>query len=539
MVELIDFLSTSNTVSAVGHTLFLFTNIINFVYLILYDWYLHRRWSRNILSQIMTVGVIAQMVSCVASISRYNMDDEYQKMWSWIGATALHIGLTAMNICSVYLFFNINHKLYIYPVVSGVVAIAVAVTIAEFALWDFLLFLPGRIFLLMSALWQIAAIVSALIAHRKHKVPGIVPYDEMKRQFVISFLAQCVGIGCVLSGMPILQYPGTGIFYLNFVALAVSVGTMDFMPYEQLRPIQYATTKTEDELDIGVSEQTNMESEDVERGNGWKVALWPIRRHQVVQTEHGGIERHIVIAPEAFRMWFYFGFLIYVAIAISVSLTYSELDLNDNPILNRFGNNNICIFFDFPPFSHFATTLWLPQVFTLLTWEWFDHGRVYADYLAKTISAIAYYAYTVLTIYESLAICFFAQITATSPMENMYLHSIPWIFVTFALWTMAFKRLLYFDKLNVFDKNGVGWMSYLGWIYLVLLAVSVIIKNGCNIPNLFEAYLFKRDGLEWTATLTAWNDRVFLVLVIVCPMIIYFTFSKDLPTVKLVHLISR
>ena len=338
---------------------------------------------------------------------------------------------------------------------------------------------------------------------------------------------------------------------LCICSLGSSVGTMDFMPYVHSDEADLANIvedktlgiedagaqETESMTVFDASEIAQMKKDEIERVSKWKVALWPIRLHRVMRTEHGAIERQIVIAPEAFRMWFYFGFIIYTMIAISVSLTWSELKLDDNPILNRFGNNNLCIFFDFPPFSHFATTLWLPQVFTLLAWEWFDHGRVYGDYLAKSISSGIYYAYTALTIFESLAICFFAQITATSPFENMYLHSMPWVIVTFALWTIAFKRFLYFEKEHVFNKDGGRWL-YLGWIYIVLLAITVIIKNSCNIPNLFEAYLWKRDGLEWTANLSALNDRVFLVLVLVCPMVIYFTFSEDMPTVKLAHYIA-
>lgn len=240
-------------------------------------------------------------------------------------------------------------------------------------------------------------------------------------------------------------------------------------------------------------------------------------------------------------MWFYFGLLIYTMIAIIVTLTWTDLDFNDNPVINRFGNNNICIFFDLAPFSDFGAALWLPQVFTLLAWEWLDHGRVYGDYLANKISCKIYCSYTAVTIFESLAICFFTQITATTPFENIYLHTIPWITLTFALWTIAFKRFLYFEKFQ-FHRNGVlnpQIMSCLGWLYIVLMLITVIIKNSCNIPNLFEAYLWKRDGLEWTATLSSVNDKVYVVLVLFCPMAFYFVFAKDLPSVKMVHLISK
>ena len=254
MVELVDFLSedapetpATNTVSVVGHTIFLFTNVVNFIYLIFFEGFIHRRWSRNVLSQIMTFGVVAQMVSCVASISRHNMDDEYQKTLSWIGATALHIGLTTMNICSVFLFFNINYKKYIFPISAVAVVICIVVTIIEFVFWDSYLFWPGRILLLLSAFWQTVSIISAFVAHRKHKLRGTVADDAIGRQLVFAVFLQCFATGCVVSGLPILKYPGTGIYYFNFVALGLSIGTMDFMPHDQREHITYAATSGDEE----------------------------------------------------------------------------------------------------------------------------------------------------------------------------------------------------------------------------------------------------------------------------------------------------
>lgn len=270
---------------------------------------------------------------------------------------------------------------------------------------------------------------------------------------------------------------------------------------------------------------------------GWKVTLWPILRHKVIHSKDGGFKREVVIIPEAFRMWFYIGFMIFLIIAVSVSLIWSELDTDDNPILNRFGNNNLCIYFDYPPFSTFAITLWLPQVFTLLAWEWFDHARVYGDYKAQKISSKSYYAYTACTIFESLANCFFAQALATSPMENMYMHVTPWIMFVFALWTIAFKRILYMRNRD-WMKTGRCDHSKILSFYIVLLAIAAIIKNGLNMANLFwQAELWKRHGLEWTSSLATWNDRLYVLLVIVCPVVFYFRNSKHLPTVKLIQVI--
>ena len=225
MAVLIEFLSSTSMrayLYLIGHIIFFFTNFLNFFYLMLYELFITGRWRRNIIFQLMTIAVVAQMISCVTSIARWNIDDEYNKTLSWMGNTATHIAQIPLNICAVYLFFNVNYKKYMMPAVIVAVCISVSATIMTYVFWDSLLFLPSKVLFLSSGLWQIAAIISALGAHRKGKLHGPVAHDVMTRQFTVSIVVHCTVIACLLSGRPLFVYGSSGLFWMNYVALGMS-----------------------------------------------------------------------------------------------------------------------------------------------------------------------------------------------------------------------------------------------------------------------------------------------------------------------------
>lgn len=261
----------------------------------------------------------------------------------------------------------------------------------------------------------------------------------------------------------------------------------------------------------------------------------PITSREVVM-KNGDAETHLTIVPEAFRMLFYFGFIVFSLIAFTVSMLFSELDVNDNPILDRFGANNICIFYDYPPFTYFSSSLWVFNVIMLLLYEYFDLYRVYdAMQDGQGISKTFYNIYRMSTIFECASIIFFIQITATSPFENMYFHAGPFVILLYGLWAMAFKKHIYFNKIGLFEDYP-GYVHVLGYVYVFLYLACIITKSCTTVPNLFHAELWKQPGLEWTSPVSAFNDRLYLVMVIICPMIIYFTIigDSDVQAIKLV-----
>ena len=162
---------------------------------------------------------------------------------------------------------------------------------------------------------------------------------------------------------------------------------------------------------------------------------------------------------------------------------FADIPYDDNVFIEYFNGLSICIFFDYPPFGYFGALMWMPQIINLLIYEVLDILRVYDCYLdgqvnkgntknIKTITKKFFHWYLVSTIFEMLAFIGFIQTMATSPLENWRVHSVPYLIMTYGLWTMAFKRFLY---LRATGKLEEAWSTadkcpqlkrYAGWVYV-------------------------------------------------------------------------
>ena len=260
-----------------------------------------------------------------------------------------------------------------------------------------------------------------------------------------------------------------------------------------------------------------------------KLILSPIQKHETIVNGNNA-KTVIHISPEAFRMLFYIGFIIFTAIAMVTTILFSEeFDINDNVLKDRYGAVSICIFYDFPPFSHFGATLWLPNVFLIDIYLIFDLFRVHDAFHEGQLGNCFYRCYCVVTMFELFAFSFFLQITATDPIESMYWHSIPYVLFMFAQWTLAFKHVVWFLKTGVILKYS-RCTFYTGCIYMILMFITIFGQILYIVPNLFEAETWKINGLGWTPTYMGYSLRVYTFLTMIAPLFIYYFLAKEIET---------
>ena len=286
---------------------------------------------------------------------------------------------------------------------------------------------------------------------------------------------------------------------------------------------------------------------------------------------------YFTVVPEAVRTYFYIFFWALSGTGIAVTFFYKKFVthtwkdyINSNPILNQFGDNNICIYFDDPPFTYFGAAFFCIVIVTIFVYFVFDVVRVYFTYKQKKFSKLTTKFvtwYAGMSIYEFLSVLYFVQIFATQPtrmcvrnkilwscifvfvgcfcfqfcfglgflvflddIENMYFHVFPFVNLQIAIWFLGFSHYLYFLKTDVISK-GSKYYS-LGIAYLIAMGITIIIKLSLDVPNLFKAYIFKQPGLGWTATLGQVNDGFFMLWVTVCPVFIYLLFVDKLDHIK-------
>ena len=267
--------------------------------------------------------------------------------------------------------------------------------------------------------------------------------------------------------------------------------------------------------------------------------LWkPIKFLPTEIRPDGDCISHIIILPEAFRMWFYLLFIVYSGLAYIITITYVDLDYENNIIIDTFGSNNICLYYDYPPFNYFGTTLWFFVSAPLLLYLIFDLMRIYDGYLDDSLLITKEFAiyYCISTIYEILACIFFFQITATSPFENMAFHAVPYVFFSVQFFTTSLKRFLYFDKVKIFDeyKKHYGKVfRVLFLLYVSLLGASAIFRLFTALPNALGAQIFKIEGFEWTNPASTVNSYLLLILVFIVAPVMYFFVVPYLEPVKI------
>ena len=105
----------------------------------------------------------------------------------------------------------------------------------------------------------------------------------------------------------------------------------------------------------------------------------PIRRWETVRKDDGDAETHFEVFPESFRMCFTVYFICFFLLATLITTQFGAIDLDDNPVVNRFGYLNLSVMFSDPPFTYFAFTLWFPAQIMLLSFEVF---MVYCSFIA-------------------------------------------------------------------------------------------------------------------------------------------------------------
>ena len=262
-----------------------------------------------------------------------------------------------------------------------------------------------------------------------------------------------------------------------------------------------------------------------------KLLFSPIRASKIRRNSSGDVEIDFEIFPEAFRMLTYLYLIFFMALGTIITILFADTDFTDNPIINRFGENNICIMFDDPPFSLFGSTLWYPATILWLSFELFDYIRVYDHYIDDDptyhdqypITKGFWIYYTVSTVMESLCSITFAQVFATSPVEHMYMHSWAYMGLMFCLWLLVLKRYLYLKC--------VGLQTKLHTIFVVVCSITTIINYGIIIPNLYHARLW--ESYPWTSPLVTVNNRLYIVLHAFVPMVIYGFVGNELDTVLL------
>eukprot|EP01084_Bolivina_argentea_P242052 406169_1 len=236
----------------------------------------------------------------------------------------------------------------------------------------------------------------------------------------------------------------------------------------------------------------------------------------------------VTIVPESLRAYFYVEFWIFSLIGVILTKGFStEFNPDDNIILNTFGNNNICVYYDDPPFSYIAAALFTPILLTGAVYIFVDINRVYfcmKDPSQPQITPRVYSYYKGTSIFIVVSFCYFVQVF-------VYVHWFPFGVLQWALFLLGIQHYIFMLKTKVISKDTNNY--WIGIVYLVSMGIVVLCKFFLDLVNLFGGELWVHWG-EWVKTFAHAIDILFMIIITICPIFIYFVFVTELDHVKFV-----
>ena len=233
----------------------------------------------------------------------------------------------------------------------------------------------------------------------------------------------------------------------------------------------------------------------------------PVHMKETIYRDGDGITC-VVVAPGSFLVLFYIYFWVFLALMAILTTAAASIDYEDNPVINTYGKNNLCIVFDYPPVTYFGASVWIPDLFFILSFEYWDHFRVYDAFIDQHITSGFYQFYRVCTFFETVAFICFTQIFATSPTESVTVHTGAYLLFLAGIWTLALKRFLYL--------NHTGYCHYITYSVKHFSALRHAHKCCCS-PRYFEAYFknqwWKYAGILYVAVLFI-NSMVIICIIV-------------------------
>ena len=241
--------------------------------------------------------------------------------------------------------------------------------------------------------------------------------------------------------------------------------------------------------------------------------------------EKNNKEITLSVIPEDLRIFGYLFFWMIILIGGFLTFNYTDLDLNDNPLIHMYGYNNICILFDSYPSTFILPILWVINFLILMSYTVLSWIRVYKLFITGSYPNLYYYVFSFSSLIEIIGICFFISIFTIDPYENMFLHTIPFTVLVFSLSLMGIKNYIFYK----FIANITFFEHLCGLLYLCIHVTVSLAKITMQINGIYDDLLY--TTLDYSI-LNQFVDRVWMITAAILPVFISIRFRKRVPTVQ-------
>lgn len=226
-----------NNLYMIAHCGFFLFNFLNVVCIPVFHGFVLRRLAKNFLMKMALLTCAAQLITCLTSIHRYNINDEYGDVAHLSNLTSL-VAYSCFNFVMVNLncikFRNQKRAIRDVSIGTGTgvwIALAIACWVIGRRDWDTKNFYYFRIYVTACTAYQLITYILVLRAFTTGNIslPNDFPISDavVTRALVASIvlLLGCAASG--MSGMPIFQYPAAGASFSIMVVVVSLVSEMN------------------------------------------------------------------------------------------------------------------------------------------------------------------------------------------------------------------------------------------------------------------------------------------------------------------------
>jgi len=244
------------------------------------------------------------------------------------------------------------------------------------------------------------------------------------------------------------------------------------------------------------------------------------------------------VHPEVFRLITYFGFWSMVALAIvSFRLTVTGVDMERTPLVDQFGYNNICIYWDYSPAREIAA-LYYPLVeYPMVVYVFLTYLQLRSSASARLIPAYLYNLCAGIMLVQVVLFSWFRMIFVVEAFKDVKGHTLGFFGLQLSLALNAVHNFLF----NQYIK--ANWLSFLGlsynasrvfmWIYLIGLVGVTFVKLAHGML-LFYSTSFIDLGTPSGRFIAQSLDFLWMLFAALLPIPIAWMQYKTEPSMKFV-----
>ena len=197
----------------------------------------------------------------------------------------------------------------------------------------------------------------------------------------------------------------------------------------------------------------------------------------------------LTLHPETLRCTGYAAFWMMVIIAMITTRAAVDIDYDDTPLIDMFGYNNICLYWDYSPAREVAAMFYPAVEFPLLGYLLMSHLHVWSSWSQKLVTRRFLLIDRFLVVIEVVLLSWFRMIFVVhATPDTIKGHTYGFLGLQILLCIVALKNFVYFHKLHmsplaIMQKRlGCGQLlgekgqDIVGGLYVILLILATAFK---------------------------------------------------------------